>query len=40
MSDRGWILRNEIIWHKPNAMPQSVKDRFGVDYEKPFFFAK
>ena len=21
MTDRGWILRNEIIWHKPNAMP-------------------
>lgn len=40
MTDRGWILRNEIIWHKPNAMPQSVKDRFSVDYEKLFFFTK
>jgi DNA modification methylase len=40
MSDRGWILRNEIIWHKPNCMPQSVKDRFTVDFEKLFFFAK
>lgn len=40
MSDRGWILRNEIIWHKPNAMPQSVTDRFSVDYEKFFFFVK
>jgi len=40
MIDRGWILRNEIIWHKPNCMPQSVKDRFTVDFEKIFFFVK
>jgi site-specific DNA-methyltransferase (adenine-specific) len=40
MTDRGWILRNEIIWHKPNCMPQSVKDRFTVDFEKLFFFVK
>lgn len=40
MCNRGWILRNEIIWHKPNAMPQSVRDRFTVDYEKLFFFVK
>ncbi|HEX3561122.1 MAG TPA: hypothetical protein VHU19_18155 [Pyrinomonadaceae bacterium] len=24
MVNRGWILRNEIIWHKPNCMPSSV----------------
>lgn len=40
MTDRGWILRNEIIWHKPNAMPSSAKDRFTVDFEKIFFFSK
>lgn len=40
MCNRGWILRNEIIWHKPNAMPSSVKDRFTVDFEKVFFFTK
>jgi len=40
MIEQGWILRNEIIWHKPNAMPQSIKDRFSVDFEKMFFFAK
>lgn len=40
MCERGWILRNEVIWHKPNAMPQSVKDRFTVDFEKLFFFVK
>jgi len=40
MQDSGWILRNEIIWHKPNAMPSSVTDRFTIDYEKIFFFVK
>lgn len=40
MTNRGWILRNEIIWHKPNCMPSSVKDRFTVDFEKIFFFTK
>lgn len=40
MTDRGWILRNECIWHKPNVMPQSMKDRFTVDFEKFFFFTK
>ncbi|HEY8805263.1 MAG TPA: site-specific DNA-methyltransferase [Clostridium sp.] len=40
MIDRGWICRNDIIWHKPNAMPSSVKDRFTVDYERLFFFTK
>jgi len=40
MTNRGWILRNEIIWHKPNAMPSSAKDRFTVDFEKLFFFTK
>ena len=40
MIERGWILRNQIIWHKPNAMPESVKDRFTVDFEKVFFFVK
>lgn len=40
MCDRGWILRNEIIWYKPNCMPSSVKDRFTVDFEKIYFFTK
>ena len=40
MSDRGWILRNTLIWHKPNCMPSSVKDRFTVDFEYVFFFVK
>lgn len=38
--DSGLICRNEIIWHKPNQMPQSVKDRFTNDYEKFYWFTK
>ena len=40
MQNRGWILRNVIIWHKPSCMPSSVKDRFTVDFEYVFFFVK
>jgi hypothetical protein len=38
--DRGWILRNDIIWHKPNSMPASVKDRLSNTYEHIFHFIK
>jgi len=40
MVNRGWILRNTIIWYKPSCMPSSVKDRFTVDFEYLFFFSK
>jgi site-specific DNA-methyltransferase (adenine-specific) len=40
MISKGWILRNQIIWNKPNVMPQSVSDRFTVDFEKLFFFSR
>lgn len=40
MIERGWILRNEIIWYKPNCLPQSARDRFTVDFERLFFFVK
>jgi len=40
MVNRGWILRNKIIWWKPNSMPSPAKDRFTVDYEEIFFFVK
>jgi len=36
----GWILRNKIIWFKPNAMPSSVKDRFSNRWEYLFMFSK
>lgn len=37
--DAGMLCRNEIIWYKPNAMPQSAKDRFTNDTEKIYLFA-
>jgi site-specific DNA-methyltransferase (adenine-specific) len=40
MQDRGWIIRNVAIWHKPDGMPESVQDRFTVDYESLFFCTK
>ena len=40
MQNRGWTVRNVIIWHKPNAVPASVKDRFTCDFEYVFFFSK
>lgn len=40
LQDVGWILRSDIIWHKPNAMPSSVKRRPTTDHEYVFFFSK
>jgi DNA modification methylase len=40
LSDNGWCLRNTIIWHKPNHMPTSVKDRLCNTYEYVYFFVK
>lgn len=40
LKDDGWILRADIIWHKPNAMPSSVKNRPTTDHEYVFFFTK
>ncbi|MFE6611958.1 DNA-methyltransferase [Amycolatopsis sp. NPDC057786] len=36
----GWILRNAIVWHKPNAMPESVRDRVSNRYEMLFLLSK
>ena len=36
----GWILRNKIVWYKPNAMPSSVTDRFSNRWEYLFMFSK
>lgn len=36
----GWHLRSDIIWHKPNALPHSVKDRPVSSYEHIFLLAK
>jgi len=39
MVNNGWILRNKIIWNKPNPMPESVKDRFSTGYEFVYMFS-
>lgn len=39
MQERGWLLRDDIIWHKPNRIPASVKDRFNNTYEHVFHFV-
>ena len=36
----GWYLRQDIIWHKPNAMPESVKDRCTKSHEYIFLLSK
>lgn len=36
----GWILRNDIIWSKPNGMPESVRDRVAAKHEHVFLLAK
>lgn len=40
LQDDGWILRNAIVWDKPNAMPESVTDRLSTTYETVFMFAR
>lgn len=36
----GWWIRSDIIWHKPNVMPSSVKDRPTTDFEHVFLCSK
>ena len=38
--DRGWILRNDVIWAKRNGMPEPVTDRFTKKHEYIFFMVK
>ncbi|AIG74414.1 Hypothetical protein AJAP_07510 [Amycolatopsis japonica] len=40
LQEDGWILRNAIVWHKPNAMPESVRDRLSNRYEMLFLLTK
>ena len=40
LKEIGWRLRSDVIWHKPNAMPSSVKTRPTVDHEYVFFLTK
>jgi site-specific DNA-methyltransferase (adenine-specific) len=40
LDQAGWVLRSDVIWHKPNAMPHSVKTRPTPDHEYIFLFSK
>ena len=40
LQDDGWYLRQDIIWHKPNPMPESVKDRCTKSHEYIFLLSK
>lgn len=40
MQAEGWIIRNEVIWHKPNGTPESVKDRLTRRHETLFLFTR
>ncbi len=40
LADDGWLLRSDIVWHKPNAMPSAVKNRPTTDHEYLFLFSR
>lgn len=40
LSADGWYLRQDIIWHKPNPMPESIKDRCTKAHEYVFLLSK
>ena len=40
MRNRGWILRNKIVWNKRNIMPSSARDRLADSYEMVYLFVK
>ena len=39
VDEYGWILKHDIIWHKPNAMVNSNKKKFTLDYEHIYHFV-
>jgi DNA modification methylase len=40
LCDDGWYLRDEIVWHKPNPMPESVTDRTTKNHEMLYLLTK
>jgi len=40
LQEDGWILRNDVVWHKPSHMPSSVKDRLTNSFEFVFHFVQ
>ncbi|WP_244608866.1 site-specific DNA-methyltransferase [Bradyrhizobium sp. SUTN9-2] len=40
MQDRGWTVRNDNVWLKPNPIPDQVRDRCSISHEYVFHFVK
>jgi DNA modification methylase len=40
LEEDGWWIRNTLVWHKPNAMPASVRDRLANTWEPVFLLTK
>ena len=40
LADRGWIVRNKVVWAKPNPMPTSVRDRLSCTYEPVYLLTR
>ena len=40
LTQDGWMLRNKVIWSKPNPMPTSVRDRLSCTWEIVYFFVR
>lgn len=40
LQEAGWWVRSEIVWHKPNPMPESIKDRPTTSHEKVWLLTK
>ncbi|WP_409463275.1 DNA-methyltransferase [Amycolatopsis sp. GA6-003] len=40
LQDHGWLVRNAVVWEKPNARPESVRDRLAQRYETVFLLTR
>jgi DNA modification methylase len=40
LAEDGWIIRNKVVWAKPNPMPNSVKDRLACTWEVVYFMVR
>jgi site-specific DNA-methyltransferase (adenine-specific) len=40
LSDDGWIIRNKVVWAKPNPLPSSVSDRLNLSYEVVYLLTR
>jgi DNA modification methylase len=40
LAERGWIVRNKVVWHKPNHLPASVRDRLALSWEPLYLLTR